>query len=234
MKKIILLLVLLSLWAIGFSQDVIVLKTGEEISAKVLKISQSVIEYKKWDSQAGPTYEVAKSIVFMIKYQNGEKELFSATEQKTSAPTASSMPSPTYSSPTYAGRMSCANGDVYLNGRELSRSEAVSLLGGGYNAVRGMDIAGSVCSSFGWGTLITGALIWWFVDMEAGLIIAGNSLDFFIPSWILKGVSKSKLNNLVDGYNARNTLALSPTISKLNLASNDTQLGFGLALTYKF
>jgi hypothetical protein len=60
-----------------FSQecDVIVLKTGEEITSQVLEIRLSEIAYKKCDFTSGPTYVLLKTDVFMIKYKNGQKEL---------------------------------------------------------------------------------------------------------------------------------------------------------------
>lgn len=58
--------------------DVIVLKTGEEVSAKVTEIGQDEIKYKKCDNLSGPTYSMNKSDVFMIKYSNGTKDIISA------------------------------------------------------------------------------------------------------------------------------------------------------------
>ncbi|MBO5847963.1 MAG: hypothetical protein J6R17_01980 [Bacteroidales bacterium] len=59
-----------------FSQDVIFLSNGNEIEAKIIKIGDSEIEYKKWSNQEGPTFTEKASNIFMIKYQNGEKEIF--------------------------------------------------------------------------------------------------------------------------------------------------------------
>lgn len=71
------LLALVSLTA--FAQDIIICRNGDEISSKVLKISKTEIEYKKWKNQDGPAYTIAKAEVFMIKYQNGEKDVFKET-----------------------------------------------------------------------------------------------------------------------------------------------------------
>ena len=59
-----------------FSQDVIFLSNGDEIEAKVTKVGNAEIEYKKWSNQEGPTYTEMKSNILMIKYQNGEKDVF--------------------------------------------------------------------------------------------------------------------------------------------------------------
>ena len=58
MKK--LLLLLLCLPMIGFGQDNIILKDGEEISAKILRINPENIEYKKLSNLQGPTYTLDK------------------------------------------------------------------------------------------------------------------------------------------------------------------------------
>lgn len=71
------LLALVSLTA--FAQDIIICRNGDEISSKVLKISKTEIEYKKWTNQDGPAYTIEKAEVFMIKYQNGEKDVFKET-----------------------------------------------------------------------------------------------------------------------------------------------------------
>lgn len=65
-----------------YAQDVIVLKSGDEISAVVNEIGIDVIKYKKFDNQTGPIYNVEKSQVFMIKYQNGTKDVFNQVQEK--------------------------------------------------------------------------------------------------------------------------------------------------------
>jgi hypothetical protein len=63
------------------SCDVLILKSGEEIAAKILEITDDAIKYKKCDNPLGPTYSMAKERVFMIKYINGTKELVTAPER---------------------------------------------------------------------------------------------------------------------------------------------------------
>lgn len=75
MKKILLSL-LCALPLSVFAQDVIICRNGDEISSKILKISKSEVEYKKWTNPDGPTYTLEKAEIFMIKYQNGEKDVF--------------------------------------------------------------------------------------------------------------------------------------------------------------
>ena len=60
--------------------DILTLRDGSEISAKVVEITSNEIKYKKCDYQDGPLYTKLKSDVFMIKYSNGTKDVFSSKE----------------------------------------------------------------------------------------------------------------------------------------------------------
>jgi hypothetical protein len=69
--------------------DVILLKNGDEIKAKVSEITQNEIKYKKCEDLNGQTYTLRKSEVFMIKYPNGTKEVIhSATSSELKNQTA--------------------------------------------------------------------------------------------------------------------------------------------------
>jgi len=58
------------------AQDVILKKDASEIKAKVLEITGEQVKYKDFDYQDGPTRNINISEVFMITYQNGQKEVF--------------------------------------------------------------------------------------------------------------------------------------------------------------
>ncbi len=74
-----------------FSQDMIVLKNGDEISSKVLEVTSDVVKYKKWSNQDGPTYSSTKAEVFMIKYANGTKDVFNILTTTGSNPSSTSI-----------------------------------------------------------------------------------------------------------------------------------------------
>ena len=61
------------------AQDLIITKKGDEISAKVLEVTPTEIKYKRTDNPDGPVYTADKSTVFMIKYENGTKEIIETT-----------------------------------------------------------------------------------------------------------------------------------------------------------
>ncbi|MBP6731087.1 MAG: hypothetical protein KA149_03455 [Chitinophagales bacterium] len=73
--KNLLLLVAVLFSISSFSQDIITLKNGDELKGKVIKVGVNAIEYKK--DTTSPVYEIKKSEVFMIKYENGSKEVLS-------------------------------------------------------------------------------------------------------------------------------------------------------------
>ena len=59
------------------AQDVLVKKDGSTILAKVLKITETEVEYKDFNNQDGPTRVISIANLQAINYQNGQKETFS-------------------------------------------------------------------------------------------------------------------------------------------------------------
>lgn len=71
------LFILLMICSINsFSQDIIIMKNGDEIKSKVYEISSSDLTYRKYDNINGPKYTIRLDNIFMIKYENGQKEIF--------------------------------------------------------------------------------------------------------------------------------------------------------------
>lgn len=83
MKKLILILVFC--YSItSFAQDVIILKNGDEIKAKVTDILSKEVKYKRASNPTGPTYTLQISKIFMIRYQSGDKDVFGNIDEKKS------------------------------------------------------------------------------------------------------------------------------------------------------
>ena len=80
MKTSITLSLLLCCGLFARAQDLIVLRSGDEIEAKVEEVATDVIKYKKFDNLTGPSYSIEKYKVFMIRYENGSKDVFKETE----------------------------------------------------------------------------------------------------------------------------------------------------------
>ena len=76
-------LILLAAIGFGFSanaQDIILKQDGSEIKAKVLEITDQQIKYKDFDYIDGPTRSIHIFEVFMITYENGQKEVFNRSD----------------------------------------------------------------------------------------------------------------------------------------------------------
>jgi hypothetical protein len=82
MKKISYLILLLIVSGTVYTQDLIIKKNGEEIKSKVLEVSLTNIRYKKYDNINGPIFEILKSEVFIIKYENGTSDVINPITDK--------------------------------------------------------------------------------------------------------------------------------------------------------
>lgn len=64
--------------AIGFSKDtcdILITQDGDEFRCKVIEIGVDVVKYRKCGFNDGPLISLPRSMVFMIRYSNGEKEI---------------------------------------------------------------------------------------------------------------------------------------------------------------
>lgn len=73
--KIIICIIVTTSWVLK-AQDVITKLNGDEIKVKIIETDSISIKYKKYDNLEGPTYSVLKAGLFMLKYENGTKEVF--------------------------------------------------------------------------------------------------------------------------------------------------------------
>lgn len=74
------------------AQDIILKKNADEIQAKVLKVTETVVEYKKWGYLDGPIYTIPANEIFIIKYQNGSKDIISANSTRTRSEITGNFP----------------------------------------------------------------------------------------------------------------------------------------------
>jgi len=88
------------------SYDVILLKNGQEIKAKVTEITPSEIKYKLFEHLDGPTRTMAKSDAFVIIYANGTREVISPIAEINTSSTNNKIPKETKGVPNRAGEVS--------------------------------------------------------------------------------------------------------------------------------
>ncbi len=58
------------------SCDIIIFKSGDELEVKVYEVTDTQIKYKKFNFLSGPIYVANKNDIFLIKYSNGDKDVF--------------------------------------------------------------------------------------------------------------------------------------------------------------
>lgn len=66
----------------SFAQDVIIKNSGEEIKAKIIEIGSTEIKFKKFDNPDGPVYIIPKNDLLLIRYENGNNEVFKPSDAK--------------------------------------------------------------------------------------------------------------------------------------------------------
>lgn len=64
--------------------DMITMRNGQELFGKVMEVSPKTVKYKRCDNLDGPLMVVNTNDVFMIKYTNGTKEVFTKDETQNS------------------------------------------------------------------------------------------------------------------------------------------------------
>lgn len=75
LKRILCLILLITVSHSIIAQDVLTLKDGREVKSKVTEVTDKYIKYKKADNIDGPTYTVEKTEIAKIKYANGSEEI---------------------------------------------------------------------------------------------------------------------------------------------------------------
>lgn len=88
-----LVLLLLLISSAVLAQDLIIKKDGTEISAKVVEVEDLKVRYRRFDQgTTGPVYSITKAEIFMIRYEDGTKDVFGATQPSTTTPAQTSPP----------------------------------------------------------------------------------------------------------------------------------------------
>lgn len=82
LKRIMILGTVLIISTFTFAQDVIVKRNAEEIQARVVRIDETSVTYKKYSNLDGPEYVVSKSDLFYIRYEDGTKEVFTSENKR--------------------------------------------------------------------------------------------------------------------------------------------------------
>jgi hypothetical protein len=229
MKKLIVIPVfLLGILNLVSAQDIIIFKNGEEIKAKVTEVESIEIKYLKFDNQIGPVYTVNKADVFMIKYENGTKDVFDYKPVTTAI-----SPTQNESKTLQSGNeeLSYFRGKVMKGKQQLKPYEVKATMNNNYNALRRYK-GGRAFNTLGIIFTVVGC-----IDITTGIINtfqANDALNNFLAGGleigvglIFNSVSKNKTLSSVVIYNSGLKKHQS---TSLNLGI--THSGLGLCLNF--
>ena len=245
-KRIFLLALLLSFVAAAVAQDVITLKNGDEINGKVTKVSSTEIEYKLASNPDGPTYTKPVAEIFMVKYENGQKDVFSNT------PETAKQQQVTVDIPT--GVTLVRNRSEIVNAatdRTFSEFELQQMLGMEVfnDYVKARDSYKSTSNGLVW------AYLFFFLGppMYVGGVFledgSNNGLamriigivwtiggNVMIPvSYITRGVAAGKISRIAEGYNAKNGslgMEINGGFTLMPTAQGTVAPGLGISLRF--
>ncbi|MBO0939280.1 hypothetical protein J2I47_22190 [Fibrella sp. HMF5335] len=162
-----------------YAQDNIVLRNGEEISAKVMEVNQTDLKYRKSSNPEGPVYTAPLRDVLLIKYANGSKDSFGTNSglllTKPShmfKPDAASMATEPIPIGTEGLRYKSGLFSHFYaaNGQRLGNSEVKSLL---YNQPDAITSFEKGCSLRTW-SVVTAIPAVALIGTGVGLLIAGE------------------------------------------------------------
>lgn len=136
------------------AQDIITKRNGEEIKAKVEEIGDTQIKYRKYENPQGALYNVPASEVFVIKFEDGTREVITPLQ----SPTASqSTPKKAYEAMAATASPDTNGNYAQINRKAKKTKEPLRdkyfYIGPrvefGYAAItaKGGNISGTVCSA---------------------------------------------------------------------------------------
>ena len=131
MKNLFYLLLIVFLSNIIHAQDIVVKLNNDEIKTKIIEITDETIKYKEFDFQDGPIRNIKISEVFMVLYENGKREKFTALESQASLENVNpvivsqkKITSKEVGSASFSERMKVLEGD-FKNLKEIKNYDVV-------------------------------------------------------------------------------------------------------------
>ena len=227
LRKVVAIAICLTGSVTMFAQDIIIMKNGSDIQAVVQEVGIDDVKYKKIDNPNGPNYTLKKSEIFMIRYENGSKDVFSETA--TNTPIDKQQQTAVISTQY---KLSYHNG-VQQNGTKLTTEQVRIVMSGNnealqqYNNGRSLKIAGQ------WFAYPGAFLLGWDLGMrlaggEGNEVILGIGAAAFLVGEIMIISGESKVKTSVRLYNSK---VSNNTISyQINFGL--TQTGVGLSMRF--
>ena len=258
MKKNLLSLLLMGLCIVAMqAQDLITLRDGTDIQAKVLQVSPNEIKYKRTDNPDGPDFILPTADVLLIRYANGANQVF---DQPAPVPVAPS-PYDIYANVDYGTTDLVTPGMQYRSYKDLYRPSAyIRLPGDPYSpALSGVcswlipGLGQMLCDEVGRGFGYLGGWAGCFAFTCIGVGISYESPEIAVTMAtlgslgmltidicaIVDGVRVAKVKNMYEQDLRRQQLSstldvrLQPYVSSLSTATSRTPVaGVSLAVSF--
>ncbi len=244
MKKVLLsAFMMLFLLASVKAQDLITTKDGKDIQAKILEVTNTEVKYKKFNNQDGPTFTMNKSEILIVRYQNGENEVFSNnSSQYSSTPYISTAKGPIQEGMRYKEYKN-------LYDHHLYNAQIGDQYSPGWSGVASFFIPGlgqAICGEWGRGLAYFGSSV--LVSSVGGIVTAltysywpmlvttAAALTIDIMS-IVDAVHVAKIKNMyyqdLRGQHANINFGLSPYLTYTNF-TGETNAVVGLSINLNF
>ncbi len=233
--KYILLLVLLCSATVGlFAQDVITKTDGTEIQATVTQIGVNEIKYIRYGTTA-PVYTLLKSDIFMIKYEDGTKDVFKKEPaQRVNRQQTYNNNTALYDTPLKTYKYTC--GDP-INPNGARKSAWGSGIASFFIPGLGQFINGDVGAGFLFlgGNIICNTVM--LSTRNEGAFVAALVGGITINIWsIVNAAQVAKRVNVARGYElGRNTyLQIEPTLIPQNNLFQPNDYAYGMNVRVSF
>jgi len=210
-KNILLLIAFIIISLLGKSQDTIIKVDGNKIPAKVIEIELNSIKYKKLDNIDGPNYNILKTEVWMVKYQNGKSDIFYKKDEL----------------------ITRENGRNYYKGSRISNDSVAKILkvkasneiSQNFNIGFKCKIAGTGLMIVGGFGIISGISLISLSSHDIGLVILLTGAGVAVVGIPLIAFGKSFMKLNIAKYNNYLATAYVPT---LNMGFTQNGVGFTL------
>lgn len=192
--KLILSLLALFFFISAYSQDTIVKRNGNIVSAKIVEDLPTRIRFNRYSDLDGPVYSIKKEKIAKIKYENGETVIFEFPPEVKAEEQLKEMVEQT--SANKIKYITVYKGDYYEGDKKITKKECIEILETNpfsWNELqrrRNVNSASASLIVIGAGLAAVG--FFWdsdnMVTSGGGLITTGILVGLFAPSRLWKAI----------------------------------------------
>ena len=245
MRLICIILVSLGFTVSIYAQDTIIFRNGDEIKAYVKEVSNRELKYQLFCDPDGPIYIKSITDIFMVKYTDGRKELFS---------NKATLPSNNGDDDKNCDYMDISHGKLLLKGMLLNENEIKEIFEdetyNNFTSALSQWQKGGKIVSFGIMGTVGGAMLLLLSDgiegtLSSVFLYTGIGIVCFcqiemVRGFILKGIGNGRIHGIIDNYNAAHgysdnfSVRFAPSLLRTTTAPGSSTFGVGAGLTLNF